>query len=44
MCRLGERLTEEEGDEIVKTASDSENPDRVNIMKFAKYLMGIKDD
>lgn len=44
MVRLGEQLPEEEVDEIIKIAADPDNADRVNIMKFAKYLMGIKED
>jgi calmodulin len=44
MVRLGEQLPEEEVDEILKIAADPDNADRVNITKFAKYLMGIKED
>lgn len=44
MVRLGEQLPEEEVDEIIKVASDPENSDRVSIAKFARYLMGIKEE
>lgn len=43
MCRMGEMLPEEDVDDIVKQA-DNEGNGRVNILKFAKYLLGIKEE
>lgn len=44
MCRLGERIPEDECDEIVKVAADSDNPEKINVMRFARYLMGIREE
>ena len=42
MCRMGEFVPEPECDDIIK-AADPDNTGKVNIEKFAKYLMGIKE-
>ncbi|CAG9320430.1 unnamed protein product [Blepharisma stoltei] len=43
ICRMGERMNEADCDEMVK-AADPENSGKVNIEKFAKFLLGIKDE
>ena len=42
MCRMGELMPEPDVDEMVK-AGDPDGLGKINIEKFAKYLMGIKE-
>ena len=42
LCKMGEMMPEEDVDEVIKQA-DNEGNGKVNILKFAKYLLGIKD-
>lgn len=42
LCRMGEKMAEVDVDELIKSA-DSDNTGKVNIEKFAKFLLGIKD-
>ncbi|OMJ95393.1 hypothetical protein SteCoe_1148 [Stentor coeruleus] len=42
MCRMGELMPEPDVDDMIKVA-DADNTGKINIEKFGKYLMGIKD-
>ncbi|OMJ94633.1 hypothetical protein SteCoe_2123 [Stentor coeruleus] len=42
MSRMGELMPEPDVDDMIKVA-DADNSGKINIEKFGKYLMGIKD-